>query len=444
MTTQRERWRSRAGFLLATVGAAVGLGNMWRFPYLTAENGGAAFVVLYLVMTAAIGLPIMLAELAVGRGAHKGPVEALVHFGGARWRPLGYLFVATGTLVLAYYSVVAGWILRTTFEGLTEGFRVDAAARFDRISSGTGTVVSHLVFLALVVAIGSAGVRRGIERTATLLMPALFVILIGLAAYAATLSGAGAGYGFYLRVSFRDLLSLDVLAAAAAQAFFSLSVGMGALITLASYMGDGGDLPRESVIVAGSDFLVAFVAGLIVFPLLFALGLSSGIGEDSIGALFIGLPQAFGQMTAGRTVGTAFFVLLLFGAFTSAIVMLEVVGAGVMEGLGRPRRTVLPVLGGFIALLGIPAALDVRILALADQVAAHVLLVTGALVFALFAGWAMPGAMEEAGRGARGARWLPGWRFFLRYVAAPVLLILLVESVRDTVRMAAGLFGGGG
>lgn len=444
MTTQREHWGSRTGFLLATVGAAVGLGNIWRFPYLTAQNGGAAFVALYLLMTVAIGLPLMLAELAVGRGARKGPIEALVHFGGAGWRPLGYLFVITGTLVLAYYSVVAGWILRTMIEGAMAGFRTDAAGRFARISSGGSAVAFHLLFLALVIGIGSAGVRKGIERTATLLMPALFVILVGLALYAATLPGVAKGYSFYLRVNFRDLLSLDVLSAAASQAFFSLSIGMGALITLASYMRDEGDLPRESAIVAGSDFLVAFVAGLIVFPVLFALGLSGGMSEDAIGTLFIGLPQAFGQMAGGRIVGTAFFVLLLVGALTSAIVMLEVVAAGVMEGLGRSRRVVVPAVGGFIALLGIPAALDVRVLALADQVAAHVLLVSGALLFALFVGWAMPDAMREAGRGARGARWLPGWRFFLRYAAAPFLLILLVESLRDTVRMVGDLFGSGG
>ena len=288
----REHWRGRMGFLLAAVGSAVGLGNMWRFSYLAAEHGGAAFVLLYLAFTVAIGLPVLLAELVIGRGAQRGPVGALLHFGGRSWSRLGLLFVAGGFTILAYYSVIAGWTLRFALAGLVGGFDGDAAARFDNAVAGPAAVGWHLAFMALTAGVIAGGVRGGIERCAKVLMPTLFAILVGLAVYAATLDGSAAGYARYLQPDPAQLRSPSVWVDAAGQAFFSLSLGMGAMLAFASYLERDRPVAGDSLTIAAADFGVAFTAGLVVFPILFALGLQDGVGGSPVGALFITLPRS--------------------------------------------------------------------------------------------------------------------------------------------------------
>ncbi len=440
----REQWGTRFGFILAAVGSAVGLGNMWRFPYLTAENGGAAFLILYILLVALVGLPILLAEFVVGRGSKRSPIEALVHFGGGAWKPLGVFFVVIGFLILSYYAVIAGWVVRYTAEGLIGGFAADPAAHFGEIATGGSAVALHLLFMALTVAIVRGGVKGGIERAVVLLMPLLFLIVVGLAAYAATLGGAGAGYAFYLQTDFGEILSLPVLNAAAGQAFFSLSLGMGALLTYASYLSRDENLPREAVIIAGSDFAVAFFAGLMVFPIIFALGLSEAVGESTIGALFIGLPEAFNQLGgAGRVVGILFFAALLVGALTSAISLLEVVASTAMDSLGWPRRRAVYAFGGAIALAGIPSALDLTVLGLLDQIVGNVFLVMGALGIALFVGWRMPDPEAELRKGAGAVGWASAWRGFLRWVVPAFLLLILFFAVQDTIGAVGEALRGG-
>lgn len=426
----REQWGSRTGFLLAAVGSAVGLGNMWRFSYLTAENGGAAFVVLYLGFTLVIGLPVLLAEFALGRGSRRSPIGALAHYGGSGWKPLGWLFVAAGFLILSYYSVISGWTLRYASTGLAAGFPAAAGAHFEAIATGWSAIAWHLVFMAITITIVGGGVKAGIERTALVLMPLLFLLVLGLVLYAATLDGAGAGYRFYLGL---DLSELDwnVIQAAAGQAFFSLSLGMGAMMTYASYLGRDEHLPNESLVVAVADFGVAFIAGLAVFPLIFALGLSADVSESTVGALFITLPKAFASMGgAGRVVGVLFFVALVVGALTSAISLLEVVVASAVEGLGWPRRRSALVLGGVIAALGVPAALSLTVLGFMDQLAGNVLLVFGGLMLALFVGWVMHDPMAEVRQGADGVTWFGLWRWLLRIPVPLVLAFVLVQSLR--------------
>ena len=198
----REHWSSRTGFVMAAVGSAVGLGNMWRFSYLTAENGGAAFVVLYLVVTLLVGLPVLLAELVVGRGSQRSPIRALVHYGGRAWTPLGFVFVAAGFLILSYYSVIAGWTVRYAGIVLFSGFDATIADRFGDIASGWDAFAFHLLFMAVTVAIVAGGIKSGIERSAIVLIPALVLIVGGLALYAATLDGATQGYAYYLDTDF--------------------------------------------------------------------------------------------------------------------------------------------------------------------------------------------------------------------------------------------------
>lgn len=440
----REQWGSRLGFILAAVGSAVGLGNMWRFPYLTAENGGAAFLVLYLALVLLIGIPLMLAEFTLGRGSKKSPIEALTHFGGGRWAPLGVLFVTVGFLILSYYAVIAGWVVRYTGAALFTGFAADPGAHFDRIATGPAAVGLHVGFMALTIAIVVGGIRRGIERAVIVLMPLLFLIVAGLAVYAAFLEGAGGGYAFYLQTDFQEVLSLDVFNDAAGQAFFSLSLGMGALLTYASYLSRDENMPRESVAIAVSDFGVAFVAGLAIFPVIFALGLSEAVGESTIGALFISLPEAFNQLggAAGRIVGVLFFAALLVGALTSAISLLEVVTSSAIDTLGWSRRKAVWVFGTAVALFGIPSALNLAWLGLLDQMVGNVLLVAGGLFIAVFVGWVMPEPEAEVRKGMGRAAWLPLWRGFLRWVAPPVLAVVLFFSLGDLWTTLTGMMGG--
>jgi NSS family neurotransmitter:Na+ symporter len=440
----REHFTSHAGFVLAAVGSAVGLGNMWRFSYLAAENGGAAFVLLYLAMTTVIALPILLAEFAIGRGAAKSPVAALDHFGGPAWRPLGALFVASGFLILSYYSVISGWTLRYLLEGVVSGHPADKGAYFGEVTTGWSPVLWHLGFMGLTVFVVLGGVQKGIQRTSLILMPTLFVLVLGLAMYAGTLPGAEVGYRQYLQPELDHLFSLRVLGDAAGQAFFSLSLGMGAMLTYASYLTGDENLPVESAVVAVADFGVAFVAGLVVFPLVFALGLADDVGGSTVGALFITIPSAFATLGgAGRIVGAIFFVALTVGALTSAISLLEVVVASAIDRFGWSRRKAALSLGGTIAVLGLPSAANVDVLGLVDQIAGNVFLITGGLGLSLFVGWRMPDPETEVLRGARRVPWLPIWRFLLRFpVPLALLAILLGATLPDTLAAVREVAGG--
>lgn len=441
----REQWSTRMGFVLAAVGSAVGLGNMWRFSYLTAENGGAAFVLLYVAMTLLVGLPVLLAELVLGRGARRSPIEALAHYGGPRWRALGFLFVAAGFLILAYYSVIAGWTVRYALVGLLVGFDGDAGERFGQLATGPRALFWHLLFMALTAGLVMGGVRRGIERASLLLMPLLFAIVLGLAVYAATLPGAEAGYRYYFQPSFRELFDVRVLRDAAGQAFFSLSLGMGAMLTYASYLSRDTHLPNESLVIAGADFAVAFVAGLVVFPMLFAFGLQGEVGESTVGALFITLPHAFAEMGgAGRVVGVLFFVALVVGALTSAISLFEVVVSSLMDVADFERPHAALLLGSIVAMLGIPPASDLDVLGAMDTLAGNVLLLVGGLGLAVFVGWRMDDPVAEAAAGASGIRWFGVWRGLLRFAVPAVLLLVLWRARGDTLAAVAALAGAGG
>jgi NSS family neurotransmitter:Na+ symporter len=297
--------------------------------------------------------------------------------------------------------------------------------------------------MVITITIVAGGIRGGIERSAIILMPLLFLIVLGLAVFASTLDGAGAGYAFYLTTDFREIFSLDVLSEATSQAFFSLSLGMGAMLTYSSYLSRDDNMPREAVIIAGSDFLIAFLAGLMVFPLIFALGLSEQLSGSTIGALFIGLPNAFAEMGAvGRPVGVLFFFALFVGALTSAISLLEVVVAAIMDTARWPRRKAALIMGVLITLAGIPSAFDITVLGVVDQIAGNLFLVFGALCLAIFVGWVMPDPIAELRKGGERVAWLPLWYSFIRYVVPPLLLLVLYFTVTKTFEMIAGLFGG--
>jgi NSS family neurotransmitter:Na+ symporter len=437
----REHWSSRTGFVLAAIGSAVGLGNMWRFSYLAAENGGAAFVLFYLVVSLCVGIPVLLAELVLGRGSQQSPIRALAHYGGAAWRPLGVVFVAAGFLILSYYGVIAGWTVRYALVALVQGFPADVADRFGDIATGWDAFGFHVLFMALTIGVVAGGVKGGIERVSLVMMPALFAIVAGLAVYAATLDGAGRGYTTYLSADVSKLLHWSVLRDAAGQAFFSLSLGMGAMLTFASYLPRDAHLPDASLAIAGADMAVAFVAGLVVFPLIFALGLEGRVGASTVGALFITLPQAFAEMGAvGRVVGLLFFAVLVVGALTSAISLLEVVVASAMDGLGVSRRGAALAAGAAITLLGAPSAWNTDVLGVIDQVANNLFLLGGGLALSVFVGWVMHDPIAEARAGTEGIGWFPVWRWLLRFAVPAFLALVLWYAVPETIAAVAGLF----
>lgn len=441
----REVFGTRLGFILAAVGSAVGLGNMWRFPYQVAEGGGAAFVLLYIVMTLLVGLPLMFAEFTVGRGSKLSPIGALGSTGGSAWRPMGYLFVLSGLLILSYYSVIAGWTVRYAVEGILGGFAPNPGEHFQSVATGFPAIVYHVAFMTVTVSIVMVGVEKGIERAALVLMPVLFLILIGLAVWGSTLGGAGEGYAFYLAPSLDAVMDPRVFQAAAAQAFFSLSLGMGAMLTFSSYLSRDDSLPQEGTIIAASDFGVAFLAGLVVFPVIFALGLSGEVGESTVGALFISLPGAFVSMGGiGRVVGIFFFLALSVGALTSAISLLEVVTASLIDEFGARRKAAALTSGLIITMLGLAPAVSLDLLGVVDKVAGEFFLVLGGLGMCLLVGWRMKDPVSELSRGAS-----PGFAVFgrgvlslVKWVAPLIIVFVLYFTFIDTVQLIRDTFGG--
>ncbi|GIW52091.1 MAG: sodium-dependent transporter [Gemmatimonadales bacterium] len=440
---QRESWATRAGFILAAVGSAVGLGNMWRFSYIASEGGGAAFVLLYVVIVLAVGIPLMTAEFVVGRMSQESPARALKRLGGKAWAPLGWLFVFCGLGILSYYSVIAGWTMRYAVDAVRNAIPEDTAAYFAQVSSGGDAVIAHLVFMAITIYIVAWGVKKGIERASLIMMPLLFLILIGLALWAATLPGGGAGYAYYLKPDLRRLLEPEILADAAGQAFFSLSLGMGAMMTYASYLKSEENLGREAATVAFADTGVAFVAGLVVFPVIFSFGLTDQVSESTVGALFISLPKGFELLgRLGDYIDTAFFVMLFFAALTSAISLLEVVVAALVDVWNLPRRATAIGAGAGIALLGLPSAYDTDILGASDQLVGNFLLVVGGFFTALLVGYKLlTQADAELSKGLANQTLRRRWAMLIRYAVPVILLGVIASGLRPTWQALRTLFG---
>lgn len=431
MATTRDSWNSRLGFLLAAVGSAVGLGNLWRFAYIASEGGGAAFLILYLILVFLIGVPLLTAELAIGRHTGQSPIRALTRVGGSGWSWLGVVFVFGGFAILSYYSVIMGWTGRVLVDTLRGSLPLETGEYFTQISTGPAAIAWHLLSMALTIAVVRGGIRGGIERAALILMPLLFVLIVGLAIWAATLSGGGPGYEYYLRPHVADLFTTSTLTRAAGQAFFSMSLGMGAIITYASYLKGQGNLPREAGTIALSDMSVAVVGGLVTFPIIYHFGLSESVSASNVGALFIAVPRAFAEMGGtGVVVGAIFFISLYIAALTSAISLLEVVVSAFIDGPGWSRHRSALVAGIAIAIAGIPAALNTNWLGLVDQVVGNVLLIFGGLMTALLVGYAWSrGADEELAIGFGNVAMRRTWLWLLRVVVPIVLAIVLYYSI---------------
>jgi len=443
----RGAWSSRLGFILAAGGSAVGLGNLWKFPYLCWENGGGAFVVAYLAAVAVLGLPLMMAEILVGRRAQASAVPAFAALGGPAWSWLGALGVLSGVVILSYYTVIAGWSLRSfvlCLEWSFRGYPADAGARFPAfLADGPQQVLLTTLFSLMTAFVVYRGVGSGIERASKVMMPVLLLILLYLLATALTLPGAGEGMRHLWTPRFEDLPPQGALLGLG-QAFFSLSLGLGAMVAYGSYLAPGERIGRTAAWVVALDTAVALIAGMVMFSLLHSIpGLPDRVSGSTVAMLFVTLPELFyTRMPGGTLLGPLFYVLVAFAALTSTISLGEVATSFLVDrrGLGRGRATVLSAsviwLGSVACALSLgasPVLSSLRLfagkeglLSTLDHLAANWMLPLGGLGTALFVGWVLPAEAVAEELGVRkGGPAFTAFRLALRVVAPLAILGLL-------------------
>ncbi|HOM95504.1 MAG: sodium-dependent transporter [Candidatus Methanofastidiosa archaeon] len=393
---EREVWNSKIGFLLAATGSAMGLGNIWRFPYITGANGGAAFVLVYFIIIFFIGVPVMLAEFAVGRSSKLNTVGAFKKLKGGKWPLVGWIGIVAGFIILSYYSVIAGWTIKyfiSSFTGLISP-NVDTTTYFNQfISNGLQNIFFQAIFILVTIYVVYLGVEKGIETWSKILMPILILILMLLVIRGVSLPGAPDGIRFYLNPNFSEVTGGTILAALG-QAFFSLSLGMGAMITYGSYIPKEISLPKSAFIITFLDMLLALLAGFVIFPTAFTFGIEPGAGT---GLIFITLPSIFALMPLGYIWSALFFLLLFIAALTSAIGLLEVSVAYVKDERKWSRKKAALVLGTMAFILGIPSALsngaislnlfEMSFLDAMDYLSSNILLPLGGIFVTLFVGW---------------------------------------------------------
>ena len=455
MTAQRKsihgQWSSRFIFILAATGSAVGLGNIWKFPYMAGENGGGAFVLVYLICIALIGVPIMMAEILLGRRGRQSPINTMATLAGEakaspNWAMLGWIGVVAGFLIMSFYSVIAGWALAYvlaaisgSFSGLTGSASVDAFV--GHIGNPGYTTFWHTVFSIMTFIVVARGVKSGLEKAVRILMPLLFVLLVLLLGYAINSGYFNQGLEFLFSADFSKLSREGVLSALG-HAFFTLSLGMGAIMVYGSYMPGKASIASTTLTIAAMDTLVALVAGMAIFPIVFANGLEPGAGP---GLVFISLPIAFGNMSGGLIFGTLFFVLLTFAAWTSAISIIEPAVAFLVENRSMARKKATGFVVGLAWALGLLTVMSFGgwgfefefagarktdgIFDILDIVTTNFLLPLGGLAIALFAGWVMSPAhsADELGGGQSAA--FRFWRFLVRYVSPAGVILFFLHSL---------------
>ncbi|PYZ98228.1 sodium-dependent transporter [Alteribacter lacisalsi] len=438
----REQWASKIGFMLAAMGSAVGLGNIWRFSYVAGENGGAAFLLLYIAIIILIGVPIMLAEFSIGRKSQSDAVGSFQKLApGKPWVTAGFLGVASAFIILSFYGVVAGWTLKYFVSYLTGGLWSEPADGYEAffggfIGSSVEPVIWQFLFMALTVGVVLMGIKKGIEKANVILMPTLAILLIIMSVYSLTLGGAQEGLAFLFAPDWSVLAEPSIYLAALGQAFFSLSLGMGALITYGSYLSSKERLPGATAGIASLDTVFAIVAGVMIFPAVFAFGIDPSSGA---GLVFIVLPGIFDQITGGMLVGIAFFFLLAAAGLSSAISLLEVAVAYFMRKFSWTRKKTALFIGGLIFLLGIPSSLSMGVMADVTffglvfmdgmEYLSDLFLPLGGLIIALFVGWGWKKAesleASDFGSSGIGAFWL----FLLRFVAPVAILLVFLAQI---------------
>ena len=457
MAMPRGQWGGRLGFILAAAGSAVGLGNLWKFPYVCYENQGGAFVLVYIAMVLLVGLPIMIAEIVIGRRSQLSPAGAFRKLsegrpGGKAWTAVGYLGVAVGFIILSYYAVIAGWTLRYILMGVTGRLgtlAADPAALQgffgEYLADGGAQALGLVIFMAMTIGSVYYGVKGGIERVARILMPALFLILIALTVYAATTRGFGPAMAFLFQADVSHLSSRMVLEALG-QAFFSLSLGMGAILTYGSYMTREHSVPKAALQISLLDTSVGLLASVIMFSIIFSFDFEV---TASAGILFTTLPTVFYQMPGGGLIATFFYVLVAFAALTSTISLMEVISSFSIDELKWGRRRASVTMGAAVTVFGVLNAFSMGgngwltginlygkdasqgLIWSLDYTAANWLLPIGGLLIALFAGWALRrrDTRDELETGHPDVgRIHGGWLFLIRF-AAPVAVGAIIFSV---------------
>jgi len=387
----RDSFTSRFGVVAAAAGSAIGLGNIWRFPYVAGENGGGAFLLLYLLIILAIGVPVMMSEFLIGRKAQLNVFGAFRSLApGKLWSYIGILGVGVAFMILSFYGVVAGWALDYTLYALRDGFEgkttLELKAMFENLSGGTARpIVLMLIFMILTALIVRSGIQKGIERYTKFMMPLLLGILVVLAISSVSLQGATEGLKFFFRPDF-SAINAHTIVAALGQAFFSLSLGMGVMATYGSYIKKSESIGKTAISVSMADTIVAVLAGIVIFPAVFAFGIEPGVGP---GLVFVTLPGIFNQMAGGYYLAIVFFILLAIAALTSSISLLEVVVAYFVEELKMTRTVATWIATAIISGLGVLCVLSQTLFNFFDNTSSNVLLPLGGFLMIIFVGWVL-------------------------------------------------------
>lgn len=428
---------------MATLGSAIGLGNVWRFAYVAGENGGGTFLLVYLAMVCLVGVPLLLGELAIGRQTQRESAAAFAVLSPARpWRSLGLIGVIVAGLILAYYAVITGWVMKYLaihLFGRTQKLAgAGFAAAFDKfVTDPIEPIAWQLAAVGLATLIVASGAERGIEATSKLLMPLLGLLLLALTVYGATLPGFQDGAGFLFDPDWALLRRPGIYVAALGQALFSMGLAMGVMVTYGSYLAPTRRLPGAVLVVALGDTLVSIAAGLIIFPAVFSFGIDPAQGPA---LAFVVLPEVFSQVDGGAWIGAAFFMLLAIAALTSAVSLLDVTVAFAVQRFGWTRPLASLGVGTLTFVLGVPASLGfgpwahVRvagrgILDLMDFCTVDILLPVNALLLSLFMGWVWKRPDALAADDLEASRLSRVWHFILRYLAPLLIAVVLINTV---------------
>ncbi|MBB5173831.1 sodium-dependent transporter [Texcoconibacillus texcoconensis] len=441
----REQWGTRLGFMLAAAGSAIGMGNIWRFPFVVGESGGAAFVLLYLGFVLMIGLPLLIGEVSIGRRGRSdamGSYQAIQPNRQAKWYLNGLIGVVVNFLVLSFYSVVAGWAFYYLIQALT-GQLISAEQNY---GAAFGAFTEHpimpiiwqVILMTIVVFIVMSGVKKGIEKWNNILMPTLFVLLMILVFRSVSLENAGEGLQFFLQPDF-SVIDSDAVLAALGQAFFSLGLASGLYVTYGSYNKNRSSIPANAGGIVALDLLVAIMAGLIIFPAVFHYGIDPGSGPELV---FITFPAMFTDMAMGGLFAVVFFFFIFVSALTSAISLLEVVVAFVKERFGLSRKTATPITAVVITFIGVFASLsfgplshvtifDRTIFELFDFLSAEILLPIAGLVLSIFLGWIWKPleVRKEVEKEGNVFPFYPLWAFLIRYVIPGTIVIIFIDTL---------------
>jgi len=440
------QWSSRWTFILAATGAAVGLGNIWKFPYLTGQNGGSAFVLIYIICVAALGIPLMMAEILLGRRGRSTPIHSMKVLAeetnaGQWWQIIGWSGTVAGMLILSYYSVIGGWTLAYifksitgTFSGATGEFAASTFGAF--VGSATSLFFWHTLFMLITMGIVAGGVQGGLEKAVQFLMPMLFVLLLLMVGYSMTTGYFGKGLAFLFTPDFSKLTGSSMLSAMG-QAFFSLSLGMGTIMIYGSYVPKDTSIASTSIMIAIADSGVALLAGMAIFPIVFANNLEPGSGP---GLIFQTLPVAFGNMTGGTLFGSLFFILLLVAAWTSSISLIEPLVTWLIETFGMSRISAAFYSGVTTWLFGLGTVwsfnlwaevklFDMTFFDLLDFITSNLMLPLGGILIALFAGWLMKAENTKAELQIANPNIYAIWQALVRYIAPVAVFIVLLNAI---------------